>query len=224
MHKIIILDEADNMTKAAQQALRRTMEIYSSTTRFALACNISSKIIEPIQSRCCIIRYTRLPNDQILKRVKEIMIAENVTNYTDKGLDTLLYVAEGDMRCAINVLQSTYLGFGTVTEETVMKICDQPSRELTNQILACCVKGDIDNACKKLDLVLNEGYSAIDFAISIFRCLQRFDMEERLKLDWVSILGFAHMRISNGLGSHIQLTSILAKFCLKATRVEPYQL
>jgi replication factor C subunit 2/4 len=76
--KIIILDEADSMTAAAQQALRRTMEIYSSTTRFALACNMSSKIIEPIQSRCAMLRYTRLSDKQLLKRVLEICEQENV--------------------------------------------------------------------------------------------------------------------------------------------------
>ena len=77
-HKMIILDEADSMTAGAQQALRRTMEIYSNTTRFALACNQSNKIIEPIQSRCAIIRYGKLTDEQLLKRLIEICKAENV--------------------------------------------------------------------------------------------------------------------------------------------------
>lgn len=77
-HKIVILDEADSMTGGAQQALRRTMEIYSNTTRFALACNQSNKIIEPIQSRCAVLRYTKLSDAQILRRLMEICKMEHV--------------------------------------------------------------------------------------------------------------------------------------------------
>ena len=93
-HKIIILDEADryvlrprlrlgfnlprSMTAGAQQALRRTMEIYSNTTRFCLACNMSNKIIEPIQSRCAILRYAKLRDQEILKRLLEICEMEKV--------------------------------------------------------------------------------------------------------------------------------------------------
>lgn len=95
-HKIIILDEADScvhsidlkflpadlsnsMTAGAQQALRRTMEIYSNTTRFALACNMSNKIIEPIQSRCAILRYSKLRDAEVLKRLQEICEMEDVS-------------------------------------------------------------------------------------------------------------------------------------------------
>jgi len=77
-HKLIILDEADSMTTGAQQALRRTMELYSNTTRFALACNQSNKIIEPIQSRCAILRYARLSDKELLKRLIEICEIEKV--------------------------------------------------------------------------------------------------------------------------------------------------
>lgn len=109
-HKIIILDEADNMTSSAQQALRRTMELHSNTTRFALACNISSKIIEPIQSRCAILRYTRLSSKQILTRIQEILQLEQINSFTSKGLEAILFIAEGDMRNAINSMQATYSG------------------------------------------------------------------------------------------------------------------
>lgn len=82
------------MTAGAQQALRRTMEIYSSTTRFALACNMSSKIIEPIQSRCAILRFTPLQDGQILARLVEICKAENVS-FAPEGLEALIFTSEG---------------------------------------------------------------------------------------------------------------------------------
>jgi replication factor C subunit 2/4 len=94
-HKIIILDEADSMTAGAQQALRRTMEIYSATTRFALACNMSSKIIEPIQSRCAILRFVPLSNAQVLERLFEICKEEDV-KYTPDGLEAVVFTSEGD--------------------------------------------------------------------------------------------------------------------------------
>jgi replication factor C subunit 2/4 len=124
-HKIIILDEADSMTSAAQQALRRTMEIYSSTTRFAIACNNSTKIIEPIQSRCAVLRFTRLSDTEVYTRVKAVADAEKV-NITKDGFEAIIFTAEGDLRNALNALQSTTSGFGMVTADNVFKVCDQP--------------------------------------------------------------------------------------------------
>ena len=119
-HKIIILDEADSMTAAAQQALRRTMEVYSATTRFALACNNSTKIIEPIQSRCAVLRFTRLLDAELLARLQQVCAAENVT-YDSSGLEAIIFTAEGDMRNALNALQSTVSGFSLVTADNVFK-------------------------------------------------------------------------------------------------------
>jgi len=113
------------MTAGAQQALRRTMEIYSHTTRFALACNMSNKIIEPIQSRCAILRFTKLTDAQVLKRLIEVADMEKLPR-TDEGLEAIVFTAEGDMRQALNNLQSTYHGFGIVDVDNVFKVCDQP--------------------------------------------------------------------------------------------------
>ena len=112
-HKIVILDEADSMTSAAQQALRRTMELHSATTRFALACNNSTKIIEPIQSRCAVLRYARLTDEEMLKRLLEVCAAESVP-FERTGLEAILFTADGDMRNALNSVQSTFAGFGRV--------------------------------------------------------------------------------------------------------------
>lgn len=138
--KIVILDEADSMTAGAQQALRRTMEIYSSSTRFALACNTSSKIIEPIQSRCAILRYTRLSDGQILSRLHEICNLENVS-FTPEGLEAIIFTSDGDMRQAINNLQATVSGFGLVSADNVFKVCDQPHPTIVKSIINNCVKG-----------------------------------------------------------------------------------
>ncbi len=118
-HKIIILDEADSMTSGAQQALRRTMEIYSKTTRFALACNNSEKIIEPIQSRCAVLRFSKLSDVQVLARITEVIKRKQLSffivqiyfykdenvDYDQKGLEAILFTAQGDMRQALNNLQ-----------------------------------------------------------------------------------------------------------------------
>ena len=95
-HKISILDEADSMTEAAQQALRRTMELYSSTTRFALACNSSEMIIEPIQSRCAMLRYSKLSDAQVLANIFDVCKAENV-EYSDDGLEAIVFTSQGDI-------------------------------------------------------------------------------------------------------------------------------
>ena len=100
----MILDEADSMTTGAQQAMRRTMELYSSTTRFALACNNSSEIIEPIQSRCAILRFTKVSDAEILERLEDICKKEDV-QYELGGLEAIIFTADGDMRSAVNALQ-----------------------------------------------------------------------------------------------------------------------
>ena len=137
-----ILTVYDSMTPSAQQALRRTMEIYSATTRFALACNTSSRIIEPIQSRCALLRYTRLSDAQVLRRLIEVCAAEKAT-YTEDGLEALVYVAQGDMRQALNGLQSTVAGFGLVNADTVFKVCGEhhrggDGRPLTDRLVLPC--------------------------------------------------------------------------------------
>lgn len=173
-HKIVILDEADSMTAGAQQALRRTMEIFSNTTRFCLACNMSNKIIEPIQSRCAILRYAKLRDTEILKRLLEICEAEKV-EYNDDGLTALIFTSEGDMRQAINNLQSTHAGFGFVSGDNVFKVCDQPHPVVIQAIVRSCIKGDVDGAMSKLSGLWEQGYSAVDIVITIFRVVKTFD-------------------------------------------------
>lgn len=147
--KIVILDEADSMTSGAQQALRRTMEIYSGTTRFAFACNQSNKIIEPLQSRCAILRYSRLTDGQVVKRLYQICKAEEV-EYSDDGIAALVFSAEGDMRQAINNLQSTSAGFGFVNGDNVFRVVDSPHPIKVQAMIRSCHEQKVDEALESL--------------------------------------------------------------------------
>lgn len=209
-HKIIILDEADSMTSGAQQALRRTMEIYSNTTRFALACNMSNKIIEPIQSRCAILRYNRLTDVQLLKRLKEICEAEGV-EFVPEGLEAIVFTAEGDMRQAVNNLQSTHSGFGFVNPENVFKVCDQPHPTVAVKIVQSCIESRVADALQSLSLLYKQGYSAIDIVTTLFRVTKTLDMPEYLKLEFIKEIGLVHMRVLEGCQSLLQLQGLAAR-------------
>jgi replication factor C subunit 2/4 len=145
MHKLIILDEGDAMTESAQQALRMVMTEYSSTTRFAIACNDSSKLIEPIQSRCAIVRFTKLGDEEILERLQVVVAQENITTTKD-GFEALIFTADGDMRYALNNLQATNAGFEVVDRDNVFKVCDQPHPDLMTNVIKFCIAGKFGQA------------------------------------------------------------------------------
>ncbi|KAK3434428.1 replication factor C subunit 2 [Eucalyptus grandis] len=212
-HKIVILDEADSMTSGAQQALRRTMEIYSNTTRFALACNTSAKIIEPIQSRCALVRFSRLSDQEILGRLLVVIEAEKVA-YVPEGLEAIIFTADGDMRQALNNLQATYSGFRFVNQENVFKVCDQPHPLHVKNIVRNVLDGKFDDACAGLKQLYDLGYSPTDIITTLFRIIKNYDMAEYLKLEFMKETGFAHMRICDGVGSYLQLCGLLAKLAV----------
>ncbi|XP_050316300.1 replication factor C subunit 2 [Anthonomus grandis grandis] len=214
-HKIIILDEVDSMTEGAQQALRRTMEIYSNTTRFALACNYSEKVIEPIQSRCAILRYSRLTDAQVLARVIQICEKENV-KYTEDGLEAIVFTAQGDMRQALNNLQSTHNGFGEVNSVNVFKVCDEPHPMLIKDMLRSCVEGDIRKAYKVVEHLWNLGYAAEDIIKNIFKVCKNMDLNESIKLAFIKEIGITHQRIIEGLTTLLQMSGLLSRMCMAA--------
>ncbi|ESN90258.1 hypothetical protein HELRODRAFT_186210 [Helobdella robusta] len=217
-HKIIILDEADSMTDGAQQALRRTMELYSKTTRFALACNSSEKIIEPIQSRCAVLRYSKLTDQQVLARLLDVCEQEQVS-HTDDGLEAVIFTAQGDMRQALNNLQSTYQGYGHINSENVFKVCDEPHPLLIKDMFKQCMAANVDEAFQVVNHLHNLGYSAEDIISVIFRvCKTHQDIPEYLKLEYVKEIGLTHMRIAQGLDTVLQLSGLVARLCKKTLK------
>ncbi len=220
-HKIIILDEADSMSTGAQQALRRIMEIYSNTTRFALACNDSSKIIEPIQSRCALVRYRRLSDVDILTRVMEVVEAEKVSRDED-GLESLLYTADGDLRNALNNLQATWQGFGFVNAENIFKVCDQPHPTHVKEMIKHCMDAKLGEAQKKLDYLVQKGYSPQDIIGTVSKVVRTggIEMSERYQLEYIGEIGKTHVRITEGVQSPLQLSALLARLCKTSLKLE----
>ncbi|KAI8440748.1 hypothetical protein MSG28_009087 [Choristoneura fumiferana] len=211
-HKIVILDEADSMTEGAQQALRRTMELYSSSTRFALAANTSEKIIEPIQSRCAVLRYSKLSDAQILAKVIEVCEKEQLS-YTEEGVSAVVFTAQGDLRAALNNLQATAQGFSHVSPEHVFKVCDEPHPQLVRGMLEACARKDIHDAYKVIAKLCKLGYAAEDIVSNIFRVCKTLDAPEPLRLAFIREVGLTHMRVADGLGAPLQLAGLLARLC-----------
>ncbi|CDJ48159.1 replication factor c subunit, putative [Eimeria brunetti] len=205
-HKIVILDEVDSMTEAAQQALRRIMEQHSDTTRFALACNSSTSVIEPLQSRCAILRFSKLSDAHLVQRLREVCAKENVT-FTDDGIEAIVFSADGDMRSALNNLQSTVSGFGLVNKSNVEKVCDTPPPEMLRRILQMCMAGDWYGAQSVALGVLSLGYTPLDVVTTLRGVLRRADgdIQEHLLLEFLGIVGMAHMTMAGGLSTVLQM-------------------
>lgn len=202
------------MTGGAQQALRRIMELYTNTTRFVLACNESSKIIEPLQSRCAILRYEKLTDEQILQRLLEICEMEKV-KYNDGGLEAIIFTADGDMRQAINNLQATHFGSDFVNEENVFKICDQPHPAIVQEILNSCHECDITKAVGLLQKLYHSGYASMDIVNTFFRVTRSYyALDEQYRLDCMKPIGETNMKIGGGHTSLLQLEGMIANLCM----------
>lgn len=211
--KLIFLDEADALTTDAQNALRRTMESYTQTCRFILSCNYSSKLIEPIQSRCAIFRFRRLTKDAIKKRLMKILDEESV-EYTDDGLDAILYVAEGDMRQAINVLQSA-AALGKVDDKNVYTIASAARPEDIKQLIELAFEGKFLDARNLLDkLMLTYGLSGEDILLQMNKEAMNLGVDDKLKVKVIDLVGEANFTLVEGANERIQLEALLARLML----------
>ncbi len=218
--KLVLLDEADNMTADAQQALRRLMELYSANTRFILIANFPSKIIEPIQSRCAYFRFKPLPKDKVVERLMYICKNEKVHCEKD-ALEEIYELSEGDMRRAINILQAA-AALGKVTKESVYKAIGYASPSDIEEIIYTALKGDYNKAANKLRKIMIEyGLSGIDVIKSIARALNSksfSDLPEELKVLLMDYIGEVQFRLTEGADDEIQLQALLARMALLGKR------
>ncbi|XP_069134240.1 LOW QUALITY PROTEIN: replication factor C subunit 2-like [Argopecten irradians] len=219
-HKIIILDEADRSVNCDLMftcCIRKSPMERHETGKYKGA---PGDMDEPLfyrcssDNRCAVLRYSKLTADAqvYLKRLLEICEQESVS-YTDDGIEAIVFTAQGDMRQALNNLQSTFQGFGHVNSENVFKVCDEPHPVLVKDMLQHCVNGALEEAYKIMAHLWKLGYSCQDIMTIVFRVCKTHSMPEFLKLEFIKEIGYTHMRIAEGVSSLLQLSGMLARLC-----------
>lgn len=209
--KILILDEADNMTSDAQQALRRTMERFTETCRLIMCANYSGKIIEPIQSRCAPFRFTYLPREEHDCYLKDIAAKEKV-KLTTEGLDAIFEVCGGDLRRAINTLQSAASLGKPVDAKVVYSVTGKASPADVQKMLKVAMDGDFMEARKQLrDMIQKYGVAGSDIIRQIHTEIFRVEMPEKWRVKLADIVGEVDFRLVEGADEEVQLSALLAK-------------
>jgi replication factor C small subunit len=209
--KIMILDEADNMTSDAQQALRRTMERYTETCRFILCANYSGKIIEPIQSRCAPFRFTFLPREEQDKYLKHIAENENLKLLKD-GLDAIFEVCSGDLRRAINTLQAAASLNKPVDAKVVYSITGKASPADVQKMIETVMGGNFLEARKQLrDMIQKYGVAGSDIIRQIHTEIFRAEIPEPWKIKLADVVGEIDYRLVEGADEEVQLSALLAR-------------
>ncbi len=212
--KIIFLDEADALTPEAQQALRRTMENYSSTCRFILSCNYSSKVIDPIQSRCILFRFKLLEKKDIEKIIEMIAEREKLSIHPD-AIEILYEGSEGDCRKCINLLQSTSAISPSITLDLITTIISNAKPKDIKVALDYALSGDFEKSREKLfDIMLRQGISGQDIIKAIQKEIWNLPIEPGIKVKLTEKTGEAEFRIVEGSDPFIQLQALLASFIL----------
>ena len=212
--KVIFLDEADALTKEAQQALRRTMENYSNTCRFILSCNYSSKIIDPIQSRCVSFRFKILEKKDISEIIKKVSEKEGLKISQD-AYEAIYEASEGDCRKAINLLQATASIAIDINAEMIGMIASSTKPTGIKIILDYALAGDFINSRDKLlDVMLKESISGTDMIKAIQKEIWNLQIEPELKVRLTEKTGETEFRMTEGSDEFVQLQALLASFVL----------
>ena len=213
--KILIMDEADSLTSAAQHALRRTMEIYTRTCRFCLIGNYSENIIEPIQSRCSIFRFSPLSEVDAKGWIKMIASKEDV-QLLEEGLEAIYEASKGDLRKATNLLQAAAATQeGVVDDVAIYSILGRVSPGKVREILNLGLKGEFLEAREALRaLLIDEGLAADDIIRIIYSEVLRLGIPERWKVRLSDTIGEIDYRLTQGARPEIQLSALIAKLAL----------
>jgi replication factor C small subunit len=206
--KIIILDEADEMTSEAQTALRRIIEDSARTTRFVIICNYLSQIIEPIQSRCVVFRFTRLPKEDVIDHLKMICEQQKV-KYEEKALAQIYGATGGDLRHSINIMQAA-ASTGSVSVASVTAAIGLSGRARVGEVLRLAMSGRFnDSRAKLLELTQVYGMSEGDFMK--YANEEAYEMRIEKPEEFAAIMAEYDYRLTAGAHPEIQLSALLAQ-------------
>ncbi|XP_046818904.1 replication factor C subunit 5 isoform X2 [Vespa crabro] len=207
--KLIILDEADAMTNDAQNALRRIIEKYTENVRFCIICNYLGKIIPALQSRCTKFRFGPLQSEQILPRLNDVIEQENL-KVTDDGKQALMTLCGGDMRKVLNILQSTWLAFGSVTEETVYSCVGHPLpvdiKNIANWLL------NESYELSYCNLKIKKGLALQDILTELHQFVHKIEFPDHILIDLVIKMAEIEKRVAVGCSEAVQLNALVATF------------
>lgn len=209
--KIMVLDEADNMTSDAQQALRRTMERYTGTCRFILIANYSGKIIEPIQSRCAPFRFSYLPREEQDRYLRMIVEREGV-KFSDEGFEAIFEVCGGDLRRAVNNLQASASLDKPIDAKVVYSIAGRANPADVRKMIQTALDGDFIDARKQLrDMIQKYGVAGSDIIRQIHTEIFRGNLPEQVKMKLAGTIGEIDYRLVEGSNEEVQLSALLAR-------------
>ena len=205
-HKLLILDEADNITPKAQRLINSIMEKFPST-RFAFTCNNSSDIIESIQSRCIIIRFTNPPINDFLTRIRNICKLENIPEIDDTTLTYLFEICQKDLRQTINMLELTYQTYKLVTINNINSISDIPSQSILKKLLQNILDKNIKETCRIINKFQTDGYYALDVLLHLIQFIKNYEnINETTRINLINTLSIHSYIMSNSSTNYIQLT------------------
>lgn len=209
-NKIILLDEADTINKRYQNELCEFMKRYGKNTQFVFTCNDSAKIIEDIQSLCRIVRFKKLSDVQIKNRLAEICVKENV-KHDDSGMEMICYISSGDMRKAINNLQTTAFSSNIVDRESVLNVCRMPDPNDINGIIDFCVQKKLDEANAAMNNLISEGYQYLDIIIGFNYILTNAKLPDEIKLKLINVVNQTTIVVSTSARSKLQMLAMLCR-------------
>ncbi len=214
-YKIIILDEADSLTKEAQQALRRTMEKYSATCRFILACNELSKILDPIQSRCVIFKFKPLTEKDLRKLIMKIEKNERI-KIDEKAIDILIKSTSGDLRKLVNTLQAASSISKNITEKTLEEISDFVEPKEIISMINYAIKGDFFKARDyMIKLKTKQAMTSLEILKEIYKnIVKNEEIDEKIKIKIIDRIATVEFRIVEGSDDELQLEAMLAMMSL----------